>query len=517
MRALDVGCGPGALTAALAARLGPAAVHAAEPSEPFARACRARVPGAEVVVAPAERLPFAAATFDVTLAQLVVNFLADPPAGVREMARVTRPGGVVAGCVWDYAGEHDAPAGVLGRRRRRRAGGGRDGGRGRRHAVVRPRRARAALARVRGRGRALGRARSPARRTPASTTCGRRSRRASRRPGRSAPRSTRTGAPRCARPFGAAWASVRAPSSSPRGPGSWPGSSRRRHAPPPARGPRTNDHWHPGPGPPQTGQDAGTTRGGTDDAGSDRRPADHRGGHVVAGRGGRAGPARRVRVPAGRRELGHLHGDHAAHFSFPEPCGGASPRRDGSSTTRSSRAASGRRRAGSGRRRRPRCHRPAAAELRADAPRSAPPAASRRDRAPGARPAPAPGPAPPPPPGGSSAARADRRASSRRSRSGPSAVPGRAACARGHERLQHVDRQREDDRRALVPLTSVERLEVAQLDRDRVAADHVGGVGQACGGLELALGVDDLGAPFALGLGLARHRVLHALAGSRRP
>ena len=59
MRALDVGCGPGALTAALTARLAAGAVHAVEPSEPFARACRDRVPGAEVVVAPAEDLPFA--------------------------------------------------------------------------------------------------------------------------------------------------------------------------------------------------------------------------------------------------------------------------------------------------------------------------------------------------------------------------------------------------------------------------------------------------------------------------
>ena len=103
MRALDVGCGPGRADRrprrAAGARRGPrgGAVRA------LRGACRARVPGAEVVVAPAERLPFAAATFDVTLAQLVVNFLADPPAGVREMARVTRPGGVVAGCVWDYA------------------------------------------------------------------------------------------------------------------------------------------------------------------------------------------------------------------------------------------------------------------------------------------------------------------------------------------------------------------------------------------------------------------------------
>src|SRR5919201_5870854 len=64
MRALDVGCGPGALTAALARRLGPDAVSAADPSEPFAAACRARVPGVEVVVAAAEALPFPDGTFD---------------------------------------------------------------------------------------------------------------------------------------------------------------------------------------------------------------------------------------------------------------------------------------------------------------------------------------------------------------------------------------------------------------------------------------------------------------------
>ena len=105
MRALDVGCGPGALTAALAERLGPADVCGADPSQPFAEACRARLPGVEVVVAGAEKLPFADAVFDATLSQLVVNFMSDAEAGVREMARVTRPGGLVASCVWDYAGE----------------------------------------------------------------------------------------------------------------------------------------------------------------------------------------------------------------------------------------------------------------------------------------------------------------------------------------------------------------------------------------------------------------------------
>ncbi len=105
MEVLDVGCGTGALTAVLADRLGPAGVRGADPSEAFTRACRARVPGVDVVVAPAEDLPFATAAFDAALSQLVVNFMGDPEAGAREMARVTRPGGVVAACVWDYAGE----------------------------------------------------------------------------------------------------------------------------------------------------------------------------------------------------------------------------------------------------------------------------------------------------------------------------------------------------------------------------------------------------------------------------
>ena len=105
MRALDVGAGTGALAAALAERLGPENVSAVEPSEPFAAACRARVPGAEVVGARAESLPFGDDSFDAALAQLVVNFMDDAEAGVRELARVTRPGGVVGACVWDYAGE----------------------------------------------------------------------------------------------------------------------------------------------------------------------------------------------------------------------------------------------------------------------------------------------------------------------------------------------------------------------------------------------------------------------------
>jgi SAM-dependent methyltransferase len=100
-RALDVGCGPGPLTRVLAERLGADNVAAVDPSEPFVAACRSRVPGADVRVAVAEELPFAASEFDVVLAQLVVQLMEDRDRGVREMARVARPGGVIAACVWD--------------------------------------------------------------------------------------------------------------------------------------------------------------------------------------------------------------------------------------------------------------------------------------------------------------------------------------------------------------------------------------------------------------------------------
>jgi SAM-dependent methyltransferase len=103
-RALDVGCGPGALTAELASRLGPDAVSAADPSEPFVAAVRRRCPGVDVRRAAAEQLPFGGGVFDVALAQLVVHFMRDAVAGLREMARVTRPGGLVGACVWDHAG-----------------------------------------------------------------------------------------------------------------------------------------------------------------------------------------------------------------------------------------------------------------------------------------------------------------------------------------------------------------------------------------------------------------------------
>jgi len=108
-RVLDVGCGPGALTRELVARLGPDAVAAVDPSESFVAAARERNPGVDVRRAAAEALPFADGEFDAALAQLVVHFMADPVAGLKEMARV---GGVVAACVWDHQGGQ-GPLGVF--------------------------------------------------------------------------------------------------------------------------------------------------------------------------------------------------------------------------------------------------------------------------------------------------------------------------------------------------------------------------------------------------------------------
>ena len=103
-RALDVGCGPGALTGELVARLGSQAVSAIDPSEQFVAAVRSHLPDVDVRRGVAEALPFDDDSFDLALAQLVVHFMRDPHVGVSEMARVTRPGGLVAACVWDHAG-----------------------------------------------------------------------------------------------------------------------------------------------------------------------------------------------------------------------------------------------------------------------------------------------------------------------------------------------------------------------------------------------------------------------------
>lgn len=103
-RVLDVGCGPGMLTAELVRRRGAGAVSAVDPEPVFVAATAEACPGVDARVAVAEELPFEDGTFGAALAQLVVHFMSDPVRGVGEMARVTAPGGRIAACVWDHGG-----------------------------------------------------------------------------------------------------------------------------------------------------------------------------------------------------------------------------------------------------------------------------------------------------------------------------------------------------------------------------------------------------------------------------
>lgn len=103
---LDVGCGPGSLTAVLIDRVGASAVTAVDPSEPFVATIRERFPEVEVHRGSAETLPLSSARYDFVLAQLVVHHMTDPVAGVGEMARVAVDRGVVAACVWDHVGSN---------------------------------------------------------------------------------------------------------------------------------------------------------------------------------------------------------------------------------------------------------------------------------------------------------------------------------------------------------------------------------------------------------------------------
>ncbi|MGZ4332707.1 MAG: class I SAM-dependent methyltransferase [Gaiellaceae bacterium] len=102
MAVADVGAGTGALTSELVQR--GAQVAAADPSDAFVAALYERLPEIDVHAAPAEALPWPDETFDAALAQLVVAFMRDAPAGVGEMRRVARVGGTVAVCMWDREG-----------------------------------------------------------------------------------------------------------------------------------------------------------------------------------------------------------------------------------------------------------------------------------------------------------------------------------------------------------------------------------------------------------------------------
>ncbi|MFG2335043.1 class I SAM-dependent methyltransferase [Streptomyces yangpuensis] len=103
LRWLDIGCGTGALTAAVAARYRPDVVLGLDRSAGFLRAARAAARGpARFAVADASALPLRDAAFDAVVSGLSLNFL-DAPRAMAEAARVVRPGGLVAAYVWDYA------------------------------------------------------------------------------------------------------------------------------------------------------------------------------------------------------------------------------------------------------------------------------------------------------------------------------------------------------------------------------------------------------------------------------
>ena len=106
LRWLDVGCGNGAFTEMIVQGCGPASVHGIDPSEEqlaFARA-RPALHVAEFHQGDAMALPFPDDTFDVAIMPLVIFFVPEPAKGVAEMARVVRPGGIVAAYAWDMSG-----------------------------------------------------------------------------------------------------------------------------------------------------------------------------------------------------------------------------------------------------------------------------------------------------------------------------------------------------------------------------------------------------------------------------
>ncbi len=103
---LDVGCGTGAFTRLIVNRCAPLAVQAVDPVAAQVEYARfSSSPAAGFEVADAVSLPFAEATFGVVVSALVLNFIPDMPRALAEMYRVTRPGGVIAGYVWDFAAE----------------------------------------------------------------------------------------------------------------------------------------------------------------------------------------------------------------------------------------------------------------------------------------------------------------------------------------------------------------------------------------------------------------------------
>ncbi|HEX9853780.1 MAG TPA: class I SAM-dependent methyltransferase [Acidimicrobiia bacterium] len=103
-RWLDVGCGSGAVLAAIAGAAAPAGLSGVDPSPGFVEAARRRLgEDPDLRLGSAGNLPFEADSFDVVVSGLVLNFVPDPAAALTEMRRVAAPLGTVSAFVWDYA------------------------------------------------------------------------------------------------------------------------------------------------------------------------------------------------------------------------------------------------------------------------------------------------------------------------------------------------------------------------------------------------------------------------------
>ena len=176
--------GAGSTSAAAPVRSARRSWRAARPAErrrrrsvaPFVAHAATQVPDARASFrkGDAQHLPVDDGSFDAVVSGLVLNFVPDQPAALREMRRAARPGGVVAAYVWDYAERHAADGALLGRRRRGGSRGGRPATRTAFRHVPAGSAARA-VPRRRSRGRRRGGDRRPRRSSPTSTTTGRRS------------------------------------------------------------------------------------------------------------------------------------------------------------------------------------------------------------------------------------------------------------------------------------------------------------------------------------------------------
>lgn len=103
---LDVGCGTGALSAAILAHCAPASLAGVDPSPGFLDSARQNLAGkAALHQGSAESIPLGNASVDAVVSGLVLNFAKDPRAALAEMRRVVAPGGCIAAYVWDYAGK----------------------------------------------------------------------------------------------------------------------------------------------------------------------------------------------------------------------------------------------------------------------------------------------------------------------------------------------------------------------------------------------------------------------------